>query len=353
MSRTKLAIVNIVSASRIAAAVAIVALAMNGSWWWALAVAIIGFLTDHVDGRYARRWNVVSPFGMFFDPLTDKILCLTVIAVMAVWSSPWFWIIFVIFALYDTTTTTLRLAFAGRLKMPAHSIAKLKTATQMISLVVLLLAMAIPQPLHNPVLALGTLVLVCAAGLTLISLYRYIRFVASFITKDWLELSPGVMEIDFKKWHDDYGVTTVLFDIEGTIAEYSQHEVSVDMAKVIKELHMVGISNVGIVTNILRRDSARVEKIAKQLDIALFRYPAGILDRKPSRTMARSILAEMDVKPSEAAFVGDKIVDVLVGARLKMPRVAWVDRLGKADHIVEKHAYRPIEKILKLFVRPA
>ena len=352
MQRSKKILVNAISASRIVAAVIVVAFAVLNLWCWAFWVAVIGFLTDYFDGYYARRWHVVSPFGMFFDPLTDKILCLTIIAVFAFVVSPWYWVIFTIFFLYDATTTTLRLMLANRLKMPAQKIAKIKTATQMVGLMVMLLAMGVPLSLRAGVLAVGTLTLIVATCLTLVSLYRYLRYVALFLTKEWLELSPGVMDIDFKQWHDVYDVRAVLFDIEGTLAEYSQREVSEEMAAVIAGLASIGIDHVGIVTNIRSREAARVEAIARQLGVELYRYPTGLHDRKPHRVMARALLEEMGFDPTHAAFVGDKIVDVLVGARLDMPRVAWVDRLGTADHIVEKHGYRPIEKLLKKFVRP-
>ena len=42
--------------------------------WSAFAVFIVASVTDYLDGKLARSWSQVSPFGKFFDPVADKLL---------------------------------------------------------------------------------------------------------------------------------------------------------------------------------------------------------------------------------------------------------------------------------------
>lgn len=110
-----------------------------GLWMWlALAVFIIASLTDYVDGQIARRCNQVSDFGKFLDPLADKLLTIAAMAVFCEWGMMPAWALMIVLT-REFAVTGLRLVAVGKGKVIAAGWSgKVKTASTMIGLCVLM-----------------------------------------------------------------------------------------------------------------------------------------------------------------------------------------------------------------------
>ena len=66
--------------------------------WIALALFCIASLTDMLDGKIARKYNLITNFGKFMDPLADKLLvCSAMIALIEIDRIP-AWVVIVIIA---------------------------------------------------------------------------------------------------------------------------------------------------------------------------------------------------------------------------------------------------------------
>ena len=69
-----------------------------GGKWIAVSLFIIASLTDMLDGKIARKYNLITNFGKFMDPLADKLLvCSAIVALISLDRIPC-WVVIVIIA---------------------------------------------------------------------------------------------------------------------------------------------------------------------------------------------------------------------------------------------------------------
>ncbi len=105
--------------------------------YFAAAIFIIAALTDSLDGYLARRWKQVTRLGILLDPLADKLLITAaLISLVELGRIPgWIAIVIVEFAV-----SGLRAIKAGDgIVIPASIFGKLKTATQVIAVLLVIL----------------------------------------------------------------------------------------------------------------------------------------------------------------------------------------------------------------------
>ena len=99
----------------------------------------VASLTDYFDGQIARKSKLITTFGKFADPIADKLLINTIFLLLA--SDGTISIIIpIIMISRDTIVDAIRLVAANKqVVIAAKYLGKLKTVTQMISVIFLLL----------------------------------------------------------------------------------------------------------------------------------------------------------------------------------------------------------------------
>ena len=102
--------------------------------WLALLIFIIASLTDLIDGKIARKYHQVSDFGKFLDPLADKLLVISAMAIFCQWQQFPAWAFMIVLA-REFAVTGLRLIAVGNGKVIAAGMSgKIKTFSTMVVL---------------------------------------------------------------------------------------------------------------------------------------------------------------------------------------------------------------------------
>lgn len=105
----------------------------------AVLIFIVASLTDMLDGKIARKYNLVSNFGKFMDPLADKLLVMAALVSMVALKDLAAWVVIVILAREFTITGFRTLAMEANIVMAASWWGKVKTTVQMVMIPVVLL----------------------------------------------------------------------------------------------------------------------------------------------------------------------------------------------------------------------
>ena len=143
---------------------------------WGLVVPAIIFVvtafTDMLDGKIARKYNLVTDFGKFIDPLADKFMILgSQIAILAhlfmngenTEGLVFVWVVLVIL-LRELGVTSLRLVVAGKsgIVVAASLLGKIKTVSQMVgTLVIILEPLVFPFCKENHIAAYIAMAIMC------------------------------------------------------------------------------------------------------------------------------------------------------------------------------------------------
>ena len=105
----------------------------------AVGVFVLASITDALDGHIARKNGLVTNFGKFIDPIADKLLVMSALIVLVERGRMPGWVCIVMLA-REFAVSGFRLVAAGTGKVIAAGIlGKIKTVTQMIAVIALLL----------------------------------------------------------------------------------------------------------------------------------------------------------------------------------------------------------------------
>ena len=105
----------------------------------AAAVFILAALTDSLDGYIARTRNQVTKFGKFMDPLADKLLVSAALISLVEMNKLSSWVVVIIIAREFAITGLRVLAASEGITIAASWWGKLKTITQIVAIVALLI----------------------------------------------------------------------------------------------------------------------------------------------------------------------------------------------------------------------
>ena len=139
-------------------------------------IFIVASLTDLFDGKVARKYNLVTNFGKFMDPLADKLLvCSALICLIQLGQLP-AWVVIIIISREFIISGFRLVAADNGIVIAASYWGKFKTTFQMIAVILMIF--------NIPALATVTMImLVIAVVLTVISLVDYVAKNIEVLTK--------------------------------------------------------------------------------------------------------------------------------------------------------------------------
>lgn len=136
--------------------------------WIALLLFCVASLTDLLDGKIARKYNLVTNFGKFMDPLADKLLVCSAMICMIDSGKLTAWFVIIIIAREFIISGFRLVASDNGIVIAASYWGKFKTVSQM-AMVILLIA-----DFGGVFDLIGEILIWVSLALTIISLADYV-----------------------------------------------------------------------------------------------------------------------------------------------------------------------------------
>ncbi len=144
---------------------------------WALVIFIVASITDALDGYLARKYNQITTFGKFLDPLADKVLVVAaIVCFIELGLASSVAVVAIITREFMVTSIRLVAVSSEGKVIAAGNLGKIKTIISMISIIAILLMLSISQfmILSLPILTISHVLMWITAGITIISGIQYL-----------------------------------------------------------------------------------------------------------------------------------------------------------------------------------
>ncbi len=137
----------------------------------AAAAFTVAIITDLLDGKIARKYNLVTDFGKLWDPVADKALTGAAFISLGILGELW-WSLIIIVLVREWGITYVRAAIAKYGIMAANRGGKLKTVTQSVALIIFLVGL---QFLPGWIGVIAWIIMWAAVILTVVTGLDYLR----------------------------------------------------------------------------------------------------------------------------------------------------------------------------------
>lgn len=180
----------------------VIMMASDALWANLVGCALFGAaaFTDMLDGKIARKYNLVTDFGKFLDPLADKFMVIGALLVIlyktmgdgsvnSLFTTVFFWTVMIVI-FRELAVTSIRLVVSGSagIVVAANMLGKIKTCVQIACVVICILERAIYAALDNPPAFAEYLPasLVLSVLMLIFTLWSGINYIASY----WKYMDP-------------------------------------------------------------------------------------------------------------------------------------------------------------------
>lgn len=136
-----------------------------------LAIFLLGSFSDFLDGYVARKYDMITDFGKFIDPIADKILVLSAFILFIERGFVEPWVVIVVLFRELLISGFRMLAAKKNISIAADIFGKLKTTTQFFSVIFFFLTIIL---INRNMHIIGKVLLYISVALTVLSMINYL-----------------------------------------------------------------------------------------------------------------------------------------------------------------------------------